>query len=422
MIFSARFCHPNNMIPKAESDRTTKLDRFVESRTGKFLFVLPGIILILLHAEATFGSTDLADDHALIVGSDGVVYSVDLDDASVTAGVTLTGDVPTASYSALEADPTTDLLYLSSIADAELASVRYLDGATTSFPDYGVDTGAALTGLVRVDSGELYLSYTPPAGGQHSIARVDTSTGVLSDSTPVMLGATNTTLTALVESDDTVYAFAMGTTDELYTLDVDTGTLTSVRAATGEVTANVVGADSTSDGTIYLMSYQVSAGAKLYRTDPEGTTTLVGTVTLPGAAKAEHLAIATLLSSERPEPEPEPSPEPEPAPLAPSRDDDDDDDAAPTPIQTPAPAPATPAPAPAAGEEVPVDVPDTPVSTPDPEPQAVDPEILAPDDEGEPVVTEVFPLGVTVSIALGALLFFLLFFLVARFLARREPR
>ena len=334
------------------------------------------------HQQAAFASGfSLDDDDALIVGSDSVVYSLDLSTGVATAGATMSGDAPTASFSALEADPTGDTAYLGTLGDASLSSVATSDG-TTAFieDDYGFMTGAGVDGIVRLDDGTVYISHIQPMGAGYAVSEVNLATGVLSNTQLTTLSSTNSRVTALTHVDDTIYAFVPGATDTLYSLDPATGVLTQVRAASGVVTSGeIVAADSTADGMLYLIGYV--SGTKtstLYSLDPAtgGVTTSIGVISGIATGKtAENLAIATLLASERPA-------DPPPAPTSDSNSDRDREDEVVEETPPPPPPPVYEPPTrtlpiqPEAEEEVSVG------AEPEPAPEIVD----EPQVESEPKV------------------------------------
>jgi hypothetical protein len=296
------------MVPVAESFRRTRVYRLFGARAQATLVCFSlTLAAIVSHAFPAYASGfNLDDDDAIVVGSNSVVYSLDLSTAVATAGATMSGDTPTASFSALEADPTSDTAYLGTLGDASLSSVATADGTTTFIEDdYGFMTGAGVDGIVRLDDGAVYLSHIQPMGAGYAVSEVDLATGVLTNTQLTTLSSTNTRVAALAHLDDTIYAFVPGATDTLYSLDPSTGALTQVRAASGVVASGeIVAADSTADGTLYLIGYV--SGTKtstLYSLDPAsgGVTTSIGVITGIAAGKtAENLAIATLLDSERP--------------------------------------------------------------------------------------------------------------------------
>ena len=310
------------MVPLAESFRRNLLHRLFGARAQATIAFITLTLSFVGHQQVAFASGfTLDDDDALIVGSDSVVYSLDLSTGVATAGATMSGDAPAASFSALEADPTGDTAYLGTLGDASLSSIATSDGTTTFVEDdYGFMTGAGVDGIVRLDDGTVYLSHIQPMGAGYAVSEVNLATGVLSNTQLTSLSSTNTRVTALTHVDDTIYAFVPGATDTLYSLDPSTGVLTQVRAASGVVTSGeIVAADSTADGTLYLIGYV--SGTKtstLYSLDPDtgGVTSSIGVISGIAAGKtAENLAIATLLDSERPA---DPPPQ--------SRSDDSDSD------------------------------------------------------------------------------------------------
>ncbi len=353
---------------------------------------------------------DLGDDQAVIVGSDGVVYTLNLSSAVATANGQAV--VPSSSYSALEVDPTLDVLYLTSAIDASLRRIDLAtETATVIEDDYGWQTGASLEGLARRETGTVVMSYAEPMTMTYRLSEVNLTTGVLTQTVSTSLGGTNTGITAMTDVAGVLYGFTRTTTDHLFTIDPATGVMTSARAATGSVTGIVVAADSLSTGEIFFLTFDnATATSTLYRTIPSNpTVTRVGIITGLGAGvKAENFTISTLLESERSEPEPEPSRE---------KDSDEDE---------PAPLEATPTPpapvrsAPSVEQEVVEDN----TSVVDEEPAPLD-EPLAPADtppaNTEPATNEqAFPLGLTVWIALGAITFFIGFFLLMRRVERRQ--
>ena len=370
------------MVPLAESFRRNLLQRLFGARAqASIAFIALTLSAVIGHQQVAFASGfSLDDDDAIIVGSDSVVYSLDLATGVATAGATMSGDAPTASFSALEADPTSDTAYLGTLGDASLSSVATSAGTTTFIEDdYGFMTGAGVDGIVRLDDGTIYLTHIQPMGAGYAVSQVDLATGVLSNTQLTTLSSTNTRVTALTHVDDTIYAFVPGATDTLYSLDPATGVLTQVRAASGVVTSGeIVAADSTADGTIYLIGYV--SGTKtstLYSLDPAtgGVTTSIGFITGIAAGKtAENLAIATLLDSERPA---DPPPQPQSDDSDSDRDDEDvveEMPAPPPPVYKP-PTKTLPI-QPEAEEEVSVG------AEPEPEPEIVE----EPQVESEPEV------------------------------------
>jgi hypothetical protein len=413
------------MVPLAESFRRTRVYRLFGARAQARIAFIALTLSVIGHQQVAFASGfSLDDDDALIVGSDSVVYSLDLATGVATAGATMSGDAPAASFSALEADPTGDSAYLGTLGDASLSSVATSDG-TTAFieDDYGFMTGAGVDGIVRLDDGTVYLSHIQPMGAGYAVSQVDLTTGVLSNTQLTTLSSTNTRVTALTHVDDTVYAFVPGATDTLYSLDPATGVLTQVRAASGVVTSGeIVAADSTADGTLYLIGYvSATKTSTLYSLDPAtgGVTTSIGVITGIAAGKtAENLAIATLLDSERPA-------EPPPSPTSDSNSDRDREDEVVEQAPPPPPPPVYKPPTktlpiqPEAKEEVPVG------AEPEPEPEIVEepqvesePEVVL--DGADPVTPGVDGqvLAIAASVAL-ALIFALTLLIALRARARR---
>lgn len=396
------------MVPLAESFRRTRFYRLFGARAQATIAFIALTLSVSGHQPVAFASGfTLDDDDALIVGSDSVVYSLNLSTAVATAGATMSGDAPTASFSALEADPTLDTGYLGTLGDASLSSVATSDGTTTFIEDdYGFMTGAGVDGIVRLDDGTVYLSHIQPMGAGYAVSEVDLATGVLSNTQLTSLSSTNTRVAALAHVDDTIYAFVPGATDTLYSLDPATGALTQVSAASGVVTSGeIVAADSTADGTLYLIGYV--SGTKtstLYSLDPAsgGVTTSIGVITGIAAGKtAENLAIATLLDSERPADPP------------PASDSDSDRDGEEEVVEEPPPSPPpvhkpptkTLPIQPEAEEEVSVG------AEPEPEPNIVEepqaqpePEVAVDEAEPETVGIDGMALAIAASVALALIL------------------
>ena len=413
------------MVPLAESFRRTRFYRLFGARAQATIAFIALTLSVLGHQQVAFASGfTLDDDDALIVGSDSVVYSLNLSTAVATAGATMSGDAPTASFSALEADPTLDTGYLGTLGDASLSSVATSDGTTTFIEDdYGFMTGAGVDGIVRLDDGTVYLSHIQPMGAGYAVSEVDLATGVLSNTQLTSLSSTNTRVAALAHVDDTIYAFVPGATDTLYSLDPSTGVLTQVRVASGVVTSGeIVAADSTADGTLYLIGYV--SGTKtstLYSLNPAtgGVTTSIGVITGIAAGKtAENLAIATLLDSERPA-------DPPPAPTSDSDSNRDRDEEVAEEAPPPAPPPVYKPPTktlpiqPEAEEEVSVG------AEPEPEPEIVEepqaqpePEIAVDEAEPETAGIDGTALAIAASVAL-ALILALALFIALRTRARR---
>lgn len=413
------------MVPLAGPHRyTSNLRRFAPNASAPlFLFLAVCIALAGSAGVAYAAGFGLDDDDAVIVGSDSVVYSLDLSTGVATAGATLSGDSPTASFSAAEANPTSDNAFITSSIDASLTAVATSDG-TASFieDDYGFMSGAALLGLARMDDGTAYMTYLPPMAAAFAIAEVDLTTGVLSGSQDTDLNGTNERVLALAGVANTLYGFALGDADTLYSIDVTTGALTLSRSASGVITTGeeIVAADTTAGGAIYLLGYDSTAETStLYSLDPASggsTTKIAGITGLASGETAENLAIATLLTAERPEETEEEEPEPEP-----TRQSDDDDEDVEEVVQ---PAPETPvyvAPTKTLDEVVeeiePEPVPEPlveQVSEPEPEPAPVEPAVS---DEGQPEPSggvDLFNVALFLASALAVLLALALLILAAR--------
>ena len=396
------------MVPLAESFRRNLLHRLFGARAQATIAFITLTLSFVGHQQVAFASGfTLDDDDALIVGSDSVVYSLDLSTGVATAGATMSGDAPAASFSALEADPTGDTAYLGTLGDASLSSIATSDG-TTAFveDDYGFMTGAGVDGIVRLDDGTVYLSHIQPMGAGYAVSEVDLATGVLSNTQLTSLSSTNTRVTALTHVDDTIYAFVPGATDTLYSLDPSTGVLTQVRAASGVVTSGeIVAADSTADGTLYLIGYV--SGTKtstLYSLDPDtgGVTSSIGVISGIAAGKtAENLAIATLLDSERPA---------DPPPQSRSDDSDSDRDDEDVVEETPAPPPPVDKPPtktlpipPEAEEEVSVGAAPEPEIVEEPQVES-EPEVALDDAEAVTPGLDGQALAIAASVALALIL------------------
>jgi len=392
------------MVPKAESFRRTVGKELFGRRAGARLtfFSLIATASFSFSTVAFASGFALDDDSAVIVGSDSVIYSLDLSTAVATAGATLNGDSPTVSFTALEADPTSDAAYLGALGDASLSSIDTSDGTTTFIEDdYGFMSGAGVDGIVRLDDGVTYLSHIQPMGAGYAISQVDLATGTLSSTQLTTLSSTNTRVTALAHVGDTIYAFVPGSTDTLFSLDPTTGVLTEERAASGVVTGgDIVAADSTANGVLYLLAYD--AGTKvsaLYSLDPAsgGSTTSVAQITgLAEGKTAENLAIATLLDSERPA-------DPEPSPPNDSGSDRDEEEVV---EQAPAPPPPVYQPPTKTLPEVQPEPDDTPTVY-EPEPEIVEEEQVASSPQAAAPVQQAEPRGIDGSslalIALSAL-------------------
>ena len=226
---------------------------------------------------------------------------------------------------------------------------------------------------------------------------------------------------ALAWADDTLYGFALGEDDAMYSIDPATGVATLERAkGTGDLVGEpVLGADTTADGTIYILGFPDSNVAALYTTEPAGSTTKVADITgLGGTEIAENLAIATLLDSERVEEDSEESGDSGGSSESDS-DSDEEDTPAPAVVPPPAPAPVpapTPAPQPEPVEEPVQEEPVAPV-TAEPEPVPEPEPVLTP----EPVTQEdpaLFPVPWVVGMI--ALLVVAVFGLFFWFATRRE--
>ena len=360
----------------------------------------------------------LDDDSAVLIATDGVIYSIDLTDAGLTAGASLSGDA-LGDVVAVEGIPSSDTVFaLDADTDPSLASVSTVSGASTHIKDDYTNQEVP-DGIVRLDDGTTYLAHLPAGEATWHISALDLATGEPSNSQEFDLSGVNKRVYALAAVDSTVYAFLSGEEDAVYSVDPATGTLTAVSAASGALTGeNVFGADTTADGTVYLLGVDGSDNGTLYTTDLAGTTTQVGTISLGTGVTAGNLAIATLLDSERVE---EDSGDSGDSGDSSESDSDSDDEDTPAPAAVPPPAPApvpapTPAPAPEPQEDPVQEEPAAPV-TAEPEPLPEPEPVLEP----EPVAQEdpaLFPLPWVVGVL--ALLVVVVFALFFWFVTRRE--
>ncbi len=148
----------------------------------------------------------------------------------------------------------------------------------------------------------MYLSHIPAGEATAHISTLNLTTGVYTSSQEIDIaggGGGNKRMLALTWTDDTLYGFALGEDDAMYSIDPATGVATLERAkGAGDLVGEaVLGADTTADGTIYILGFPDSEDAVLYTTDPNGSTTKVADITgLGGTEIAENLAIATLLT------------------------------------------------------------------------------------------------------------------------------
>ncbi len=296
------------MVPQTELFRHTSSTRRFAPNAKRLLslFAAAGLSLAGSAGVAFAAGFGLDDDSALIIGSDSVVYSLDLSTGVATAGATM--DTPTSetSYSGLEADPTTEIVYVGTNGAGTLSEVLSTDGTTTqTFGSLGM--GTAVDGLARLDDASAYVAHIGFVSGRSEIAAIDLDTGVMTGSQVITLSGAFERVLALVSLDTTVYGFVFGDGDALYSLDPSNGELTLVRAASGEINAGeeVVAADITSNDVMYLLGYDsTSEVSTLYSLDPSsgGATTEIATISgIAVGETAETLAIATLLDSERPD-------------------------------------------------------------------------------------------------------------------------
>jgi hypothetical protein len=110
--------------------------------------------------------SELADDSAVMIGSDGVIYSLALETAVATAVDTISGDTFGYTVTGLEGDPTTNTLYAinQSMGANVLASIDYSTGVSTLIEsDYGPDE--VLDALDRTEDGTFYLAHVPDVDG-----------------------------------------------------------------------------------------------------------------------------------------------------------------------------------------------------------------------------------------------------------------
>ena len=252
----------------------------------------------LVTTTAYAAGFSLGDDDAVLIASDGQIYSVDLTTAAITAGATLSGDA-LGDVVALEANPTNDTLFaLDQDADPSLASIASSTGVSTYIEDDYTNQEVP-DGIARMDDGTVYITHLPAGESTFQISTLDLATGVYSGSQDTDLAGTNKRVHALAAVDGTLYAFVTSAEDAVYSVDPATGSLTEARAATGTLTGeNVFAADTAADGTIYILGVDGSDNATLYTTDPAGATTSIGAITLGAGVTVANFAIGTLLDSQ----------------------------------------------------------------------------------------------------------------------------
>lgn len=152
--------------PRRHDRRRFTLASVVVPGFGVALALAATIALAPTSAPSFATGNHLVDDSAVMIGSDGVIYSLALDSAVATAGDTLSGDTFGYSVTGLEADPTTNTLYaINQLVDANvLASIDYSSGISTLIEsDYGPDE--ALDALDRTEDGTFYLAHVPDLDG-----------------------------------------------------------------------------------------------------------------------------------------------------------------------------------------------------------------------------------------------------------------
>ncbi len=364
------------MVPQTELFRHTSTTRRFAPNAKRLLslFTVAGLSLAGSAGVAYAAGFGLDDDSALIIGSDSVVYSLDLTTGVTTAGATMGTPTSETSYSALEADPTNEIVYVGTNGAGTLSEVLSTDGTTTqTFGSLGM--GTAVDGLARLDDDSAFIAHIGFISGRSESASIDLDTGVMSGSQVITLSGGHERVLALVGLDTTLYGFVFGDADALYSLDPSNGELTLVRAASGEINAGeeVVAADITSEDVMYLLGYDSTTEVStLYSLDPAsgGSTTEIATISgIATGETAETLAIATLLDSERPDDSGSNSS----SSSSSSRDDDDEEEV----VVVPAPEPPVYVAPTKTLEEVVVD-------EPEPEPVVVEVEEPAP----APVVVE----------------------------------
>ncbi|MDR9396591.1 hypothetical protein [Pontimonas sp.] len=136
---------------------------------------------------------ELEDDSAVMIGSDGKIYALDLDSAEVSGGVAITGDTFDYVVTGLEADPVSNTLYAinQSATDSNvLAAIDYTTAESTLVePDYGEDE--ILNALDRAEDGTYFLGHLPhdgPAGAHLSTLAVDSGNYSTIDTTDLAGG------------------------------------------------------------------------------------------------------------------------------------------------------------------------------------------------------------------------------------------
>ena len=380
-------------------------------------------LLALSAPTAAAEQAGLSDDDAIVVTSS-AVYSLDLTSAGLTKVADLSNDGSVegalGGFAALEASPNDDALYAidQNTGGDQLVQVDYPTGSASRVGS--VLTGQRVHGIARTDSGTTYVTGSLDDGSgtaTNQLATLDLSQSTLVPIGPTTAGDTSVLISALFAVDDALYGFGWLDTETLYAVDTTTGALSEVTGFVPDLSGIFVsGADTASDGTVYLVTSDGNGTSWLSTTDLASTSE-VGQIT---GGMAENIAIATLLDSERPEPEPEaePEPEPEPEPRSDesSRESDSARDGTSLEAEAPAPAPAPAPVAPTPATPLPVE-PEQPLELgsdsetvsearevnpePRPGPEAVAP--LVPGVTAEPPGQQISLAAVAVAIAVGSL-------------------
>jgi hypothetical protein len=274
--------------------------------------------LTLVSAKAiAAGAITLADGTAVALADDGVLYVVDLDNATLTIGPTATG---VGIVGALEADPTAgEMLALEIDPPNTIPSGR----ALSLSPDSGEVTvvkndyvgGLEFYAVTRTPTGGHIVAYKTGANvGEVASLAED---GVLSNVQAVNRLGAPARVAALAYASDALWAFVEDDEQNIYPLDSSTGVLGTPLRFQQEVGGGlqdlttlpaINAADSTADDTVYFVTSDGSE-ATLYRLElvtnspTVAVVTLVGVLTVSGTTTTPNIggfAIATLLDAERP--------------------------------------------------------------------------------------------------------------------------
>ena len=388
------------------------------------------LALVLAH-PAQAEQIGLSDDDAIVL-TPTAAYSLDLSSAELTEIATLSDDGSIAGqrggFPAVEASPGDDALFAidQDTGGDQLFRVEYPAGSSSRIGSPLV--GQAVHGIARTNDGTTFVTVSFDDGSgttSNQLATLDLSDRKVTTIGPTTAGDTSVLITALFALDGELYGFGFLDTDTLYTIDTSTGALSEVDTFVSSLSGVfVAGADTSADGTVYIVTTNGDATSWLSTTDLASTTE-VGQIT--GGA-AENLAIATLLDSERPEPEPEPEtepetepepepetePEPEPAPRsdnsASNGDDHQGEADQEAPAAEPTPAISAPAPTPVEAEIAPEPATDSETvgesrqapPEPQPGPEAFAP--VLPTSPAEQPETQLSLAAVSVAIAVVSLL------------------